>query len=474
MGSCPISKVICWFWGIHYIYAMSFKTINPATEEVIAEYLEHSERRVEKRLRAIQSAFEGWRKTDFDDRSPHMKSAGMLLRSRRDELAKLMTREMGKPIVGAEQEIEKCAEACEYFAEHAEAMLRDDTIGSDASLSYVRYEPLGVVLAIMPWNFPFWQVFRFAAPNLMAGNVGVLKHAPNVCGCALAIEQLFLDAGFPENVFSTLLVDTPMVQPIIEHSVIKAVTLTGSERAGRAVAAQAGAALKKTVLELGGSDPFIVLDDADISSVARAAAAARCINSGQSCIAAKRFIVEEKVADEFEAAFSLAMAEMKVGDPMRSDTQVGPLARKDLMEHLKDQVDRSVKAGARVVVGGHSSAKGFYYPPAVLADVKPGMAVFDEETFGPVAAVARAGDDHELIRLANHSRYGLGASIWSRDVDRAQRLGARLDVGGVFVNGPVKSDPRLPFGGVKNSGYGRELSLLGIREFVNAKTVWVK
>jgi succinate-semialdehyde dehydrogenase / glutarate-semialdehyde dehydrogenase len=453
---------------------MSFKTINPATEELIAEYAEHSPRQVEKRLRAAESAFDGWRKVRFEQRSPHMKSAAMLLRSRREELAKLMTQEMGKPIVGAEQEIDKCADACDYFAENAEGMLADEKIQSDAQLSYVKYEPLGVVLAIMPWNFPFWQVFRFAAPNLMAGNAGVLKHAPNVTGCALAIEKLFLDAGFPENLFNTIIVDTPMVQGIIEHPAIRGVTLTGSERAGRAVAAQAGAALKKTVLELGGSDPFIVLDDAEIASVAKAAAAARCINSGQSCIAAKRFIVEEKVADEFEAAFSLAMAEMKVGDPTKRETQVGPLARKDLMDHLSDQVDRSVKAGARVVIGGHHPDKGFYYPPAVLADVRPGMAVFDEETFGPVAAVIRAADHHELVSLVNLSKYGLGASIWSNDVDRAHRLAARLDVGCVFINGPVKSDPRLPFGGTKNSGYGRELSVLGIREFVNAKTIWIK
>ncbi len=450
------------------------KSINPATEQPVAEYPELTSSQLEKKLRRSESAWQGWRKSTFADRTPHMKSAANLLRSRRGDLAKLMTVEMGKPIVGAEQEIDKCADACDFFADQAEAMLATEEIASDARRSYVRYDPLGAVLAIMPWNFPFWQVFRFAAPNLMAGNVGVLKHAPNVSGCALAIEKLFLDAGFPEGVFTTLLVDTHAVRSIIEHPAVCAVTLTGSERAGRIVAAEAGGALKKTVLELGGSDPFIILADADVSAVATAAAAARCINSGQSCIAAKRFIVEEKIADEFEAQFALAMAEMKVGDPMQRETQIGPLARKDLVEHLADQVTRSVKAGARVVVGGHQRDTGYFYAPAVLADVRPGSPVFDEETFGPVAAVVRAADDHDLLWLANLSRYGLGASVWGKDLDRAQRFAARLETGSVFINGPVKSDPRLPFGGIKNSGYGRELSLLGIREFVNAKTVWMK
>ncbi len=401
-----------------------------------------------------------------------MLSVANLLRSRSEALAKLITAEMGKPITQSLAELQKCAECCEFFAAEAAKMLETEQVESDASRSRVCYEPLGAVLAIMPWNFPFWQVFRFAAPNLMAGNVGVLKHAPNVIGCAKAVVQLFTDAGFPEGVFSSLVVDTPAIKGIIEHPAIAAVTLTGSERAGRSVAAIAGAALKKTVLELGGSDPFLVLDDADLGSVAEAAAKARCISNGQSCIAAKRYIVQASVADEFEAEFAVAMAQMRVGDPMQPATQVGPLARRDLLDHLSDQVARSVNAGARVVVGGHHRSPGYYFSPAVLADVTPGMAVFDEETFGPVAAVIRAGNEHELIDLANRSRYGLGASIWTRDAARGERIGARLEVGSVFINAAVKSDPRLPFGGIKSSGYGRELSTIGIREFVNIKTIF--
>jgi succinate-semialdehyde dehydrogenase/glutarate-semialdehyde dehydrogenase len=341
-------------------------------------------------------------------------------------------------------------------------------------LSYVRFDPLGAVLAVMPWNFPFWQVFRFAAPALMAGNVGLLKHAPNVPGCALAIEQIFRDAGFPSGVFTTLLVDTPAVEGIIKHPTVAAVTLTGSGRAGSAVASQAGRALKKTVMELGGSDPFLVLPDADVKSTAKAAASARCINTGQSCIAAKRFIV---IGDPqpFAREMSRVMSEMKVGDPTDRSVEIGPLARRDLLENLEDQVQRSIKAGATPLCGGHALArKGFFYAPTVLTGVRPGMAAFDEETFGPVAAVIGAKDEDEAIALANRSRYGLGASIWTRDTDRAQNLAARIEAGCVFVNGPVKSDPGLPFGGIKESGYGRELSREGIREFVNIKTVWVK
>jgi succinate-semialdehyde dehydrogenase/glutarate-semialdehyde dehydrogenase len=450
-----------------------FLSINPATEEQIAEYPQHSWPEVERKLRRVESAQAGWRRCSYAERAVHVRSAANLLRSRRSELAKLMTAEMGKPIVGAEDEVDKCAQACEFFAEHAEAMLAPQPLQSDAADSFVRFDPLGAVLAIMPWNFPLWQVIRFAAPNLMAGNVAVLKHAPNVCGTALALEKLMADAGFPPSAFTALLIDTPAVAKVIGHAVIRGVTLTGSERAGAAVAGAAGAALKKTVLELGGSDPFLVLADADIPAVAAAAAAARCVNSGQSCIAAKRFIVVDSVADEFEAALALAMSEMTIGDPLDRRTKIGPLARRDLAETLHEQVVRSVAAGARVVLGEHQPEKGFYYPPAVLADVRPGMPVFDEETFGPVAAVIRAADDHDLLHLANASRFGLGASIWTTDTARARRLAVHLDAGQVFINGPVKSDPRLPFGGVKNSGYGRELSELGIREFVNAKTVWV-
>jgi succinate-semialdehyde dehydrogenase / glutarate-semialdehyde dehydrogenase len=414
-----------------------------------------------------------------------MRRAAAVLRERSAELARLMALEMGKPIAGAEAEIEKCAAGCDHFAGNAAVYLATEILPSDATRSYVRYDPLGAVLAIMPWNFPFWQVFRFAAPALMAGNVAVLKHAPNVPGCADAIERVFRDAGFPEGVFVNLRIDTPAVEAAIKHEVIRAVTLTGSGRAGRAVAAQAGAALKKTVLELGGSDPFIVIPPGDDAGDRRAfrdaaveAAKARCINSGQSCIAAKRFIV---VGDSgygvgsFRHRLVQAMSALKVGDPLHRSTDVGPLARLDLLETLHDQVQRSRDAGARPLFGGHRlPRKGYFYAPTVLSSVKPGMAVFDEETFGPVAAVVDARDVDEAVDLANASRYGLGASIWTPDTALAERIAGRIEAGCVFVNGIVKSDPALPFGGIKESGYGRELAAFGIREFVNIKTVWVK
>jgi succinate-semialdehyde dehydrogenase/glutarate-semialdehyde dehydrogenase len=451
------------------------RPINPATEEALDEVPDHTPAEVESRLGAAARAFADWRRTPMTRRSELMRRAAGVLRERSQELSALMTREMGKPVVAAEAEVEKCAACCEHFADHAAEYLAAEPITSDATRSYVRFDPLGAVLAVMPWNFPYWQVFRFAAPSLMAGNVGVLKHAPNVPGCAAAIESVFRAAGFPPGVFTTLLIDTDATAAVIRHPVIKAVTLTGSERAGMAVASEAGKVLKKTVLELGGSDPFIVLKDADVDSVARSAAAARNINSGQSCIAAKRFIVEAPIAARFEKAFAKSLSEMTVGDPLDRNTQLGPLARLDLLENLDEQVRRSVRAGARLVTGGkREPRKGFYYAATLLADVRPGMPAFDDETFGPVAALVVATDADDAVRLANLSRYGLGASVWTKDVALAERMAGEIESGCVFVNGAVKSDPRLPFGGVKNSGYGRELSELGIKEFVNAKTVWVK
>ena len=456
------------------------RAINPATEEPAHEFTDHSPGEVQTLLRQAGDAFAAWRNTSLLDRSQLMRRAAEVLRERSGELARLMTLEMGKPIAGAEAEVEKCAAGCDHFAEHAAVYLANEILPSDATRSYVRYEPLGAVLAIMPWNFPFWQVFRFAAPALMAGNVAVLKHAPNVPGCADAIERVFRDAGFPEGVFVNLRIATAAVEGVIRHDVIRAVTLTGSGRAGRAVAAQAGAALKKTVLELGGSDPFIVIPPPGraalefLHEAAGRAAEARCINTGQSCIAAKRFIVVGW-DDPFEQHLAGAMSNLRVGDPLDRETQVGPLARLDLLENLHDQVQRSVDAGAYLLTGGRRlDRSGYFYAPTVLSDVRPGMPAFDEETFGPVAAVISARDVDEAVDLANASRYGLGASIWTPDTALAERLAERIEAGCVFVNGIVKSDPALPFGGIKESGYGRELSAFGIREFVNIKTVWVK
>jgi len=403
-----------------------------------------------------------------------MREAAQILRTRRAEYARTMTLEMGKPIVQGEAEVDKCAWACEYYADHAEAFLAEQPRETEASRSYVRFGPLGPVLAVMPWNFPFWQVFRFAAPALMAGNAGVLKHASNVPRSALAIEEVFREAGFPRGLFSTVLVGSSAVAGLIADPRIVAVTLTGSELAGSKVAEQAGHALKKTVLELGGSDPFIVLADADIGAAARTAADARLINSGQSCIAAKRFIVVEPVADQFLDRFLDELRSRRMGDPLVRGTQVGPQARIDLRDLLHEQVAESVKRGAKLLLGGEVPAgKGAFYPPTLLAAVDKGMPAFDEETFGPVAAVIRAKDEADAVRLANDSTFGLGASLWTEDRVRAERLAAQIEAGSVFVNGVVKSDPRLPFGGIKRSGYGRELSEYGIREFVNVKSVWI-
>jgi succinate-semialdehyde dehydrogenase/glutarate-semialdehyde dehydrogenase len=419
------------------------------------------------------NAFATWRLETIAARGELLRAVAAVLRRRLPEYARLMTLEMGKPIAAAEAEVEKCASGCEHFAEHAAGYLGLRPVASDAQSSYVRHDPLGVVLAIMPWNFPFWQVFRCAAPALMAGNTVVLKHASNVPGCALAIADVFRQAGLPQGAFASLLVPSSRAESLVTDPRIAAVSLTGSEPAGRAIAATAGRSLKKTVLELGGSDAFVVLADADPQWAARQAAAARCINNGESCIAAKRFIVEEPIAQAFERGLTEAMAAMIVGDPLDRATQIGPLARPDLVDTLEDQVARSVAAEAKLETGGRRLARpGSFFPPTVLTRVSLGMAVFDEETFGPVAAVIRARDTDHAVALANASRFGLGASIWTGDAARGEALAARIEAGAVFINGAVKSDPRLPFGGIKSSGYGRELSAEGIREFVNVKTVW--
>jgi succinate-semialdehyde dehydrogenase/glutarate-semialdehyde dehydrogenase len=451
------------------------KSINPATGELIREYAEHNDADVAKRIARAEQAFESWRRTSFAERAALMKRAADVLRKERSTYAHLMTSEMGKTIASAEAEVDKCAWGCEFYAEYAERYLDDEIVETDARKSFVRYEPLGAILAVMPWNFPFWQFFRFGAPALMAGNVALLKHAANVPGCALAIEEVFRQAGFPEGVMTTLLVSSDRVAALIEHSAVRAVTLTGSDRAGESVAAAAGKVLKKLVLELGGSDPFVVLSDADPAEVARAAAKARTINTGQSCIAAKRFIVEEPVAERFEQALAEQMKGLRVGDPLDRANDLGPLAREDLVETLHEQVQRSTKAGAKLLAGGERiPRKGFYYAPTVLSDVQPGMAAFDEETFGPVAAVTRVASADEAIELANRTPFGLAASVWTGDMARGEALAAEIQAGAVFVNEIPKSDPRVPFGGIKRSGYGRELAEYGIREFVNIKTVWVK
>ncbi len=453
---------------------MAIESLNPATGEVLETFREIGREDVERMLAAAHTAFLEWRDARYAARAKNMRQAATILRTRKLDYARLMTLEMGKPIVQGEAEIEKCAWTCEYYADHAEALLAEQPRQTDASRSYVRFDPLGVVLAVMPWNFPFWQVFRFAAPALMAGNAAVLKHASNVPRCALTIEEIFREAGFPRGLFATALVGSSAVPALIADRRVAAVTLTGSDHAGSQVAQHAGRELKKTVLELGGSDPFIVLADADLAAAASTAADARLVNSGQSCIAAKRFIVVEAVADRFLDRFVQELRSRRVGDPLARETQVGPQARVDLRDALHRQVEESVKRGAKLLLGGQvPPGKGAFYPATLLTAVDKGMPAFDEETFGPVAAVIRAKDEADAVRLANDSQFGLGASLWTQDRARAERMAAQIEAGSVFVNGLVKSDPRLPFGGIKRSGYGRELSEYGIREFVNIKSVWI-
>ena len=453
---------------------MRIQSINPTTGEALETFESSTHPDVDRTVARANEAFRLWRHKTFGERSQTLRAAGGLLRKGAVDYARTMALEMGKPIGEGASEIEKCAATCEYYAAHAEAMLAPEDHATDAPKSYVRFEPLGVVFAIMPWNFPFWQVFRFLAPTLMAGNGAVLKHAPNVTRCALHIADVLEAAGVPDGLFGVVHGGAEVASRAIAHPDVVAVTLTGSEGAGRSVAEQAGRVLKKAVLELGGSDPFIVLEDADVEKAAATAAATRLLNSGQSCIAAKRFVVVEKVAPRFVERFVAEMAKRTMGDPLIKETQIGPQARFDLRDNLDRQVKESVKGGAKALLGGAlPGGKGAFYPPTLLDGVVKGMPAFDEETFGPVAAVIRAKDEADAVARANDSPYGLGASIWTQDRARGERVAAAMECGSAFVNGLVKSDPRIPFGGIKRSGFGRELSTYGLREFVNVKTVWV-
>jgi succinate-semialdehyde dehydrogenase/glutarate-semialdehyde dehydrogenase len=452
---------------------MTFQSINPTTGEPFATYQEWPTEEAQDVVGKVHRDYLAWRRTGFDHRASLMRNAAEILNKNAREYAKLMAEEMGKPLHDGIAEADKCAQACEYFADNAENFLSRQPAWTEARKTFVAFNPIGVVLAVMPWNFPFWQVFRFAAPSLMAGNAALLKHASNVPGCALAIEQIFRDAGFPENLFRTLMIASRQVEAVIEHPLVRAVTLTGSGAAGRAVASKAGAMLKKTVLELGGSDPYLILEDADTDSAAAICARGRLVNSGQSCIAAKRFIVVEKVRPAFEKRFVELLSQTKMGDPFERGTEIGPLARHDLRDTLHRQVAASVGKGARLLLGGTvPNHPGAYYPPTVLTDVRKGMPAYEEELFGPVAAIIPTRTEAEAIAIANDTPFGLGGAVITRDLARGEEIAEfEIESGMVFVNDNVRSDPRVPFGGVKESGYGRELSSYGIKEFVNIKTV---
>jgi succinate-semialdehyde dehydrogenase/glutarate-semialdehyde dehydrogenase len=447
-------------------------SINPANGETLRTFDALTESEIEDRLARAAARYQVYRRTSPAERAGWLMAAARILESERERLGRIMTLEMGKPIGSARAEAAKCALACRYYAENGARFLADEPVDAGSGKSLIRYQPIGPVLAIMPWNFPFWQVFRFAAPALMAGNVGLLKHASNVPQCALAIEDILRRAGFPEDAFQALLIGSGQVARILDDPRVAAATLTGSEPAGSQVAGEAGRRIKKTVLELGGSDPFIVMPSTDLDRAAETAVEARTINNGQSCIAAKRFIVDSRIAAEFERAFVEKMRSLRIGDPMAESTQLGPLATPEILEGLDEQVRRSVEMGARVLTGGRRIDRpGNYYQPTVLADVPKNSPAYTEELFGPVAVLLRASDIDDAIRIANETRFGLGASAWTNDPEEQQRFIDEIEAGMVFINGMVASDPRLPFGGVKNSGYGRELSMVGIREFVNIKTV---
>jgi len=454
--------------------AMPIASINPATGETIATFELLTTTDIEQRLQRAMEAFEINRARSFDERAARMRKAAQILESRAAKFARTITLEMGKPIVAAVAEVKKCATVCRHYAEHAERYLAEEHIETDASESYVRFDPLGPILAVMPWNFPFWQVFRFAAPALMAGNVGLLKHASNVPQSALAIEDILREAGFDRGEFQTLLITSDQVAALLDDERVKAATLTGSEPAGASVASNAAKRIKKSVLELGGSDPFIVMPSADLDAAVKTGIKARIVNNGQSCIAAKRFIVHEDIADEFQRRFVSAMEALRVGDPLEETTDIGPLATPQIVDDIEKQVDASVNAGAKLLTGGKRlRERGNFYAPTVLADIPSSAPAYAEETFGPVASLFRVRNADEAVRLANATPFGLGASVWTTNRDEAETFIARVEAGQVFVNAMVASDPRMPFGGVKHSGFGRELGVYGIREFVNIKTVWV-
>ena len=455
---------------------MVLKSINPANGQEIASYKEMTLEEVGAIIADVDSAYHEWRNTSFDHRATLLRRASELLQNRKEDLGRLMTLEMGKPFTQALAEVTKCTTVCEYYADNAERILADQIIETDASKSYVAYRPIGIVFAVMPWNFPFWQVLRFAAPALMAGNVGILKHASNVQGCAKEIEKIFHDAGFPKNVFRILVISSKYVKDVINNPLVKAVTLTGSTPAGKAVASQAGNVLKKTVLELGGSDPYIILEDADLDQAITACMIGRFLNTGQSCIAAKRFIVVESILDEFRGKILQAMKNQKWGDPFDEDVNIGPMVNIWSRNEVHEQVIASIEKGAELLVGGEvPDVEGAFYPATLLDNVKPGMPAFDDEIFGPVASIIPVKDEAEAIKLANQTPFGLGGAVFTRDVEKGERIAANeIEAGCCFVNDFVRSDPRLPFGGIKESGYGRELSEMGIREFTNMKTVYIR
>ncbi|MDO8466475.1 MAG: NAD-dependent succinate-semialdehyde dehydrogenase [Gallionella sp.] len=454
---------------------MPFVSLNPTTNQVIQTYTSWDTDRLKQALEKTHSAQQTWAQTSFAQRAEVLRNVATRLQAQRDQYANFITQEMGKPLREARAEVEKCAGVCDYYAQHGEEFMHSEPVASDAGKSYVAHHPLGVVLAVMPWNFPFWQAFRAAAPALMAGNALLLKHAPNVPQCALAIEAMFRECGLPEGVFANLMIEVDQVAEVIPSPYVHAVTLTGSEAAGRKVAACAGQHLKKCVLELGGSDPFIVLHDADMEHTVNMAVASRFLNCGQSCIAAKRFIVVPQIADEFLHKLKAKVEALKLGDPLDDATQIGPMARLDLRDELHRQVSESIAQGAVAVTGCKPVERaGFFYRPSILDHVTASTRAYREELFGPVATIIRAENEEDALRIANETRFGLGSSIWSKDTARAEQLAARIQAGCTFINGMVKSDPRLPFGGVKASGYGRELSKLGMHEFVNAKTVWIR